>query len=1082
MTVNGVPVNNASVTLRATGTSDVVAQTLTDPTGFYVLTAESGTYDVVATDGVRSRSFSAFAVPVSRTLDISLASPFVRVSGTFVGPGGLPIENGDVSLSCGNAVNRQATGADGRFSFQAVTGTSNCSVTAFSPTRSRVRQSFEVTTTAEQLDLSADLEVDLQPSTVPFTVTVQNTDGSPAAVAAISTTPVEGVRTTRARYVFGAFDWESTRLGVSSAVLDVVPGPTIVAVELADGSFLRETVDTTTQSSVTLTASTPSILSGRLLTPGGAPATTGTGTVDCNAGTTAFITDANGDFSLPVTPARLCNVALRSFTSDNDVVEQLELFAYQADLSGDLALDLAIPTADLTIDVVDGGVPATDIWRIVVEPESTPVFTTSTGTLYVSRWFIMQFGSPSVVMPTVAGRTKVSVYLNNGQLVQQIVDTSVQTSVTVNLVPPMTLTMNLRTPFDEPASGASVILNCPTSLRFLNSGVSGVLTLPLSPQTGCNIATLAIVERDGHRSDVRLNFGTVDLSSDVNIEAVVPHTDQSIDVVNADGSPAGVTRIDLEPWTPGGQVGTTPPSTAQLFRMTQFGASSTVLPALAGDNRVQVQLASGALIEQLITTPPTGGHATLVLSSPPLWLTGAPGTSNDGDSVSDLTEALAPNNGDGNGDGVPDYEQANVTSYPSSAGSYVTLVAPAGTTLGNVRTVDPATYSLPPQLVLPEGLTDFRVDGVTPGSDVTLTIFTLSAAQVIAYVKYQGGTLKILPFDRFTKFADRVQIRLTDGGPGDDDGVANGVIVDPGGVATSVPVIDDIAPTVTGAVSPAPNAAGWHRGPVTVDWQAVDPAPSSGDAGDPADTVVSTEGAIQSITSAPSCDQAGNCATGTVQVSIDLTAPTVTVTRSAAGEVSCSATDALSGVSGSCTVGTPQQTSPGVFTVSASATDVAGNVGSGSLTYTVSAPSDRSVVQSWITQLTALPLTGRNASARNEALDELRDVAEAGNWTSSGALRASEADDVFEGLAEAATELAKITGTPVPGQVNAAIVSLTRRWAVDAIAAAPGRGVRANRIAQAQQSLNQGDAHRTQGRTVQAIDAYAKAYERVTND
>jgi hypothetical protein len=645
------------------------------------------------------------------------------------------------------------------------------------------------------------------------------------------------------------------------------------------------------------------------------------------------------------------------------------------------------------------------------------------------------------------------------------------------------LTMEVRTPFDEPAWGGSVTLNCPGLLRFLSIDSNGRLDYPVSPRNGCNVSTSVTIERDGHRSEMQLNFGTIDLTSDVHLDAVVPHTQQVIDVVNADGSPADVDRIDVEPWVGGGQVATTPPSSAVRFRTTQFASASASLPALSGDNRVLVRLGNGAVIERQLTTPVAGGRATLVLTNPPLWLNGAPGSTNDGDSVSDLVEALAPNGGDGNGDGVPDYEQANVTSYPSSTGNYVTLVAPAGTTLGNVRTVDPATYSLPPQLVLPEGLTDFRVDGVAPGSDVTLSIHTSSPASVIAYVKYQDGVLKILPFDRFTKFADRVEIRLTDGGPGDDDGVANGVIVDPGGVATAVPPVDETPPTVTGVVSPAPNAAGWHRVPVTVDWQAVDPEPSSGAASDPVDTVVTAEGADQTVTSGESCDADGNCATGSVRVSIDVTAPLVTVTRSAAGMVSCVATDALSGVLGGCTVGAPQQVSPGVFSVSASATDTAGNTGTGSVTYTVPVTlSDRATVQSWIDQLAGLSLTRREARILDDALTELRKVVAPRNWTTTGAVRQSAADDVMDDLEDVAKELAKITGSPVPAQVNSAMVAMTRRWAADAIASAPSRGVRPIRVAQAQQSLIQGDRRAVEGRLSQAIDAYAQAYERATDD
>ncbi len=51
----------------------------------------------------------------------------------------------------------------------------------------------------------------------------------------------------------------------------------------------------------------------------------------------------------------------------------------------------------------------------------------------------------------------------------------------------------------------------------------------------------------------------------------------------------------------------------------------------------------------------------------------------DGDGVSDLVEDGAPNNGDGNSDGIPDKQQPNVTSLVDGVnGEYVTIAAGAG--------------------------------------------------------------------------------------------------------------------------------------------------------------------------------------------------------------------------------------------------------------------------------------------------------------------------------------------------------------------------------------------------------------------
>ena len=84
---------------------------------------------------------------------------------------------------------------------------------------------------------------------------------------------------------------------------------------------------------------------------------------------------------------------------------------------------------------------------------------------------------------------------------------------------------------------------------------------------------------------------------------------------------------------------------------------------------------------------------------------------------------------------------------------------------------------------------------------------------------------------------------------------------------------DTTAPVVSGMITPAANGNGWNNTPVTVNWAATDPDST---ATTPASTAVSTEGATQLISSNQSCDPAGNCAAGTIEVSIDLTDPTIT--------------------------------------------------------------------------------------------------------------------------------------------------------------------------------------------------------------
>jgi Concanavalin A-like lectin/glucanases superfamily/Putative Ig domain len=83
---------------------------------------------------------------------------------------------------------------------------------------------------------------------------------------------------------------------------------------------------------------------------------------------------------------------------------------------------------------------------------------------------------------------------------------------------------------------------------------------------------------------------------------------------------------------------------------------------------------------------------------------------------------------------------------------------------------------------------------------------------------------------------------------------------------------ETVPPVVVPVPDRAPNAAGWYDADVTVDWASVDPAPSSGTPSDPPDTLATLEG-THTYESDPSCDPDGNCATGSIELSIDKTNP-----------------------------------------------------------------------------------------------------------------------------------------------------------------------------------------------------------------
>lgn len=164
----------------------------------------------------------------------------------------------------------------------------------------------------------------------------------------------------------------------------------------------------------------------------------------------------------------------------------------------------------------------------------------------------------------------------------------------------------------------------------------------------------------------------------------------------------------------------------------------------------------------------------------------------DTDGVSDLVEAGAPNGGDGNHDGVPDRSQQHVTSLPApigttAAGHYLTLVAPAGTHLVDVRLNPVPIPGLPPGSSAPFGAISFRLEGLSPGSAATVTLtleggsplsglFKYSPTFGLYNFAYDGATNTGAEFNGQT-----IVLHFVDGNVrGDNDGQPNGVLVDPG--------------------------------------------------------------------------------------------------------------------------------------------------------------------------------------------------------------------------------------------------------------------------------------------------------------
>jgi Domain of unknown function (DUF5122) beta-propeller len=173
----------------------------------------------------------------------------------------------------------------------------------------------------------------------------------------------------------------------------------------------------------------------------------------------------------------------------------------------------------------------------------------------------------------------------------------------------------------------------------------------------------------------------------------------------------------------------------------------------------------------------------------------APDTDNDG--VSDHDEAAGPNSGDSNGDGTPDSTQSSVVSSMTKEGTPTAATlstSTAGVSISELTTLTESTLSISDSANdFTKGLFAFKATGVTAGGTIPV--------EIILDKVYTTTNWKLRHFNRTTNvYSDvaatfgsktvggtaktTITYNVTDGGPLDEDGVANGTIIDPVGIST----------------------------------------------------------------------------------------------------------------------------------------------------------------------------------------------------------------------------------------------------------------------------------------------------------
>lgn len=175
---------------------------------------------------------------------------------------------------------------------------------------------------------------------------------------------------------------------------------------------------------------------------------------------------------------------------------------------------------------------------------------------------------------------------------------------------------------------------------------------------------------------------------------------------------------------------------------------------------------------------------------------------NDGDGACPETEDLA-SGGDGNGDGIPDRDQANVTTIKVLLGGTATFAAETAMTLNIVDIVDSATifsrmmtFKSPPDqsVYFNNGMFTLKMTGAMGSAGHIVTLYDGAAARPNRYYAY--GKTSDSPSDHWYDFTydgetgavisgDKITLHFVDGKRGDDDLTVNDSITHAGAQAVT---------------------------------------------------------------------------------------------------------------------------------------------------------------------------------------------------------------------------------------------------------------------------------------------------------
>jgi hypothetical protein len=202
----------------------------------------------------------------------------------------------------------------------------------------------------------------------------------------------------------------------------------------------------------------------------------------------------------------------------------------------------------------------------------------------------------------------------------------------------------------------------------------------------------------------------------------------------------------------------------------------------------------------------------------------------DGNDIDDACQV--PGYTDTNNNGTDDRQENILALYDAEEGNTIGILTDNGTVCGlNAIPNNEIPAKLMPADPMLNGLFSFRIDDLPVDANNPSTVniafyFPEPLPSNTKWYKYDLANYTMFDFtSNLTISGNRAVLTLTDGGPGDNDGVVNGIIIDPSGPVFSTTPDPDPDPDPDPAPAPAP-------APDPDPAPAPDPAPDPSNGGD----------------------------------------------------------------------------------------------------------------------------------------------------------------------------------------------------------------------------------------------------------